>query len=168
MRKRRLSNARKRRVRTTARSFVDVLAQQAPLHTVDDFLEGASSFVGRPVVYELSDLEDGVVAMTRLRGDVATVTVSTTCTTVWHSVAHEVGHLALGHSHVAVRCIEQDLDDCPAGFERVHLAMLNPEGEDNPREIYAEFEAEVFATETMRLINTVNEPQPVRVWAAGV
>lgn len=126
-------------------------------------------YLGEEVSVVRETLSDGRFADSRRDAKGVTIRVSPACTTVLHTVAHELGHLILEHSHMSVRCLEQDGEAGPPGFERLYLAFLS-EGSavDWKAELAMEEEAEFFASEVMKQLTTVNEPSLVRAWASGI
>lgn len=165
----RLSFAVRRRTRRRAREFAGFVAVRAPLNTVDQLALLGGDFLGVNIRLVREQLAQGRLADSRRSGDEVTIRMSPTCTTEFHTVAHELGHLMLNHTHVSTHCVEQDALQSPEGFERLYLAFFTDESRESVEdELEREEEAELFATELMRRLETVNEPDLVHVWASGI
>lgn len=158
----------RRRVRAQAKKVLDIAALQE-VSNVDELLPVVAKVSGlQHVACEDADLVSGVVATTYRNDDVATIRVSRTCMTRFHTMAHEIGHLVLRHSYCAVGCLEQDMSGCPAGFENFHLAFAPPASAAGNNEKQAEAEAEFFAREMARLWRHVGNSAAAREWAFGL
>lgn len=160
------------RVRRSARKFIaQTVRRNGGELQMRALLSAAAKKCGlRRIEVEWTTLSGGLVATTCLRNDVAVITISQSCTTIRRTLAHELGHLILGHRHIDPTCLEYDPElKCPPGFERVHLAMLPTTTEPDPsRPAHdSEVEAELFAQEVealWSLLDTI-EHEEDRQWA---
>lgn len=168
-----LSHPQRRKIRRRARRVVESCAHRGESRCIEDVLAAVGVLLDVEITLSREKLPLGKVGYTRREGDHVLIVVSTACTTVRHTVAHEVGHLVLGHSHFDTACVADSLGQPPAGFERFHLNFM-PEigGEDQVATCRLldrnEKEAEQFAIDLIHLTSTINHPRVAREWAYAI
>lgn len=166
-----LNLRRRLQIRRTARDLIAV-ASELGGPTTDDLLEASRLNAGFDSIRcAFDDLGAGIVASTKISNGHAIIRISRHCTTVRHTLAHEIGHIVLGHSLVDTTCFEAENGDCPPGFERLYLAMLPGGGQNQKDDGYSlrvEKEAEFFASEVLAILPGVRTTRAAREFMYGL
>lgn len=168
-----LSHLQRRKVRRRAHRVVEACARRGEASCIEDVLDAVGDVLTLDISLRRDDLPAGKLAYTRREDDHVSIVVSTRCTTVRHTVAHEVGHLVLGHTHFDSTCVADSLGTPPPGFERFYQSFLPEAASEEQERIYArrernEAEAEQFAVDLIRLTTTINETRVARQWAYAI
>lgn len=144
LRRRRDRNHVRKHAECAAGRLMSMAAAVGPVDSVADLVGTVEHEIGTPVTMIKGELPCGQVGFTRLTDDEALIVVSPWCTTWQHTVAHELGHLVLGHRHGGV-----EIAPPPPGGGAMWAALqreLEREAAIN------EIEAEAFAVRVLEML----------------
>lgn len=113
--------------------------------TTKSLIAAVEEYAGVKISLRIANLAENCVGFTDRSGNFATITISAACATRQHTLAHELGHLALGHQHCGNA---DDLTPPPACEElwRYLSGQLNAVVDVN------EHQAEAFAERIVQLL----------------
>ena len=107
-------------------------------------MPAVEEMIGRPVALYTGDLPLDQVAFTTSGANGAEIVLAEHCATRQHTLAHEIGHLVLGHRHGSV-AVTTPPPGCEEVFDSLHRELAR-EAARNERE------AEVFAARLLEIV----------------
>lgn len=111
---------------------------------VSQIVTAVERYASVQIVVREERLDSDLVGFTERRGNRVVITLCQSCATYRHTLAHELGHVALGHRG----CGLSDVEVPPAACEELWRFL---EGELNELEDSQEGEAEAFAERVVEL-----------------
>lgn len=135
---------------------ITLAAAEAGPVTAKSLIAAVEEYAGIKITTRVDDLAENCVGFTDRSGNFATITISAACTTRQHTLAHELGHLALGHQHCAT---PDDLEPPEACEElwRYLSGQLSEVVDVNERQ------AEAFAERIVQLLPQAPDEHPHEV-----
>lgn len=146
---------------TTIADEIAIAAASSGTVTCASLIRAVEKYVGVTITTRIEHLGEDCVGFTDRIDDQATITISSSCTTRQHTLAHELGHLALGHEH----CATPEDFTAPEVCEELWRYFA---GQLDEVEDANEAQAEAFAERIVKLLPDVPQEQPheVKVKAA--
>lgn len=136
-------------------------ARRGKLQSVGDTIPVIEDRVGIKISVAERELESGLLGFTVIEDNTAFVSISPRCITFQHTLAHELGHILLGHNHGAALNLPATPEGCE-GLLSGAMAALTDEAATN------ESAAELFAERLLSLIPEEGENADAVVWRVAL
>lgn len=156
-----MSLKKRRKIRRVACELVHTAASDEGGLSLKSVLAATAEIRGlKRISIKVASLETGRLACAHVVDDIARISVTPGCATLQHTLAHELGHLVLGHKGIPGVEVDLDLSSCPPGLEALHRKML-PAYFSRQEQMQSEWEAEFFASEFLTILPGAGRPRAV-------
>lgn len=156
LQQRRTENQVRRNAERAAGRILRAAEEKGAIRSVEDVIRTVEEEIGLPVAVCQMELPEGQVGFTELSDGCAVIVVAPLCATRQHTLAHELGHLVLGHRHGGV-----ELAPPPPGGEALWEALHR---ELERETALNEMVAEMFAVKLLKMLPRPGEDKGMVQW----